>query len=121
MSRCRALLAETIERIPGARVLAPGAPAQPMSPSILAALFPGVPSEVRMHHLEELGVVVSAGSACHAKASHTSPALAAAGVSAEEARCLLRFSFARTTTEAEVRTAAEALEAVCRKLESARR
>jgi cysteine desulfurase len=121
MARCRALLVETIEKIPGARVLALGAPAQPLSPSILAAIFPGVPSEVRMHHLEELGVVVSAGSACHAKASHTSPALAAAGVSAEDARCMLRFSFARTTTEAEVRSAAEALESVCRKLESARR
>jgi cysteine desulfurase len=120
-ARCRAVLMEAIERIPGARTFAPGTPSQPMSPSILAAIFPGVPSEVRMNHLEEVGVVVSAGSACHAKASHMSPALLAAGLSPEEAKCMLRFSFSRTTSEAEVRTAAEALENVCRKLESAAR
>lgn len=120
MHRARAILAESIARIPGARVLEPGSPAQSCSPSILAAVIPGAPSEVRMNHLEELGVVVSAGSACHAKASQISPALAAIGLSAEEARCLLRFSFSRWTTESEARAAAEALEIVCRKLESAR-
>jgi cysteine desulfurase len=76
---------------------------------------------VRMNHLEDLGVVVSAGSACHAKANQISPALAAIGLSMEEARCMLRFSFSRATTEADVRTAAATLETVCRKLESARR
>jgi cysteine desulfurase len=120
-ARCRAVIAEAIDRIPGARVLVPGTPAQPMSPSILSAVFPGVPSEVRMNHLEELGVVVSAGSACHAKASHVSPALSAIGLTADDARCMLRFSFSRTTSEAEVHAAAEALEQVCRKLESAHR
>jgi cysteine desulfurase len=121
MRRCREILAERIAKIPGARVLEPGAPAQASSPSILAALIPGAPSEVRMNHLEELGVIVSAGSACHAKASHISPALTAIGLSAEEARCMLRFSFSRWTTEADARAAATALETVCRKLESARR
>jgi cysteine desulfurase len=119
MRRCRELLAERIRRIPGARVLEPGA-AHGLSPSILAVVIPGAPSEVRMHHLEELGVVVSAGSACHAKAGSTSPALAAIGLGGEEAKHLLRFSFSRSTTEAEVSAAGDALESVCEKLESAR-
>jgi cysteine desulfurase len=74
-----------------------------------------------MNHLEELGVIVSAGSACHAKANQISPALAAIGLSVEEARCMLRFSFSRSTTETEARTAAGVLEGVCRKLESSHR
>jgi len=120
MRRCREILADSISRLPGARVLEPGAAEHGFSPSILAVVIPGAPSEVRMNHLEELGVIVSAGSACHAKSSHVSPALAAVGLSAEEARCMLRFSFSRATTEADARRAAEALESVCRKLESAR-
>jgi cysteine sulfinate desulfinase/cysteine desulfurase-like protein len=73
-----------------------------------------------MHHLEELGVVVSAGSACHAKAGSTSPALAASGGGGGEAGHVLRFSVSRSTTEAEVSAAGDALESVCEKLESAR-
>jgi cysteine desulfurase len=118
MRRCREFLAERIARIPGARVLQPGAG---VSPSILSAVIPGAPSEVRMHHLEELGVVVSAGSACHAKSGAPSPSLAAIGLSGEEAKCMLRLSFSRETTESDVRAAADALESVCRKLESSRR
>ena len=121
MRRCRELLAGRIARIPGARVLEPGAPAQPVSPSILAVVIPGAPSEVRMHHLEELGVIASAGSACHAGRSRQSPALAAIGLDPAEARTMLRFSFSRETGEDDVREAADALEAVCRKLETARR
>ena len=71
-----------------------------------------------MHHLEELGVVVSAGSACHAKAGGASPALTAIGLRGDEAKRMLRFSFSRDTSEEEVRAAADALESVCRKLES---
>jgi cysteine desulfurase len=117
MRRCREILGETIARIQGAKILGSGA----VSPSILAAVIPGAPSEVRMNHLEELGVIVSAGSACHAKANQISPALAAIGLSVEEARCMLRFSFSRSTTETEARTAAGVLEGVCRKLESSHR
>jgi len=120
MRRCREILAERVRRIPGARVLEPGAPAQASSPSILSVVIPGAPSEVRLHHLEARGVVGSAGSACHAKASATSPALAAIGLSPEEARTMLRFSFSRETTEDEARAAAEVLESVCKQLESVR-
>jgi cysteine desulfurase len=121
MRRCRDIVAAGIARIPGARVLEPGAPAQPVSPAILAVVIPGAPSEVRMNHLEELGVIVSAGSACHSKTSQVSPSLVAIGLSAADARCMLRFSFSRATTESDASTAVSALEAVCSKLESARK
>ena len=90
--------------------------AEPGAPSILSAVLPGPPAEVWMHHLEVHGVMTSAGSACHAKEKAASPALLALGLTPDEARRVLRFSFARTTTLAEVEAAAEALGAVAREL-----
>jgi cysteine desulfurase len=112
-----------LARIAGARVLVPGggADGRAMIPAIVAVVLPGAPSEVRMHHLEELGVIVSAGSACHSHKDEASPTMMAMGVSAEEARSVLRFSFSRFSTHEEVARALEALERVCKKLESARR
>ncbi|MFN0244532.1 MAG: cysteine desulfurase family protein [Planctomycetota bacterium] len=103
-----------------ARVLEPGAPTQPLASAILAVILPGVPSEVRMHHLEARGVIVSAGSACQAKKSALSPSLAALGLSEDDARCMLRFSFARTTTIDDARRALAALDEVARSVETAR-
>jgi cysteine desulfurase len=86
-------------------------------PAIIAVILPGVPSEVRMHHLEELGVIVSAGSACHSHKSEASPTMLAMGVSAEDARSMLRFSFSRTTSASDVERGIDALELVCKRLE----
>jgi cysteine desulfurase len=105
-------------RIPCARLLEPG---RSVSPAIAAVLIPGAPAEVRMHHLEERGVIVSAGSACQSRRNEVSPALTALGLAAEEARCVLRFSFSRSTTLEDVSSALGALETVCRELEEARR
>jgi cysteine desulfurase len=144
---------EGLARIPGARVVEPGAAAnESTAPStksssapssgirsssarssnfssrarstvaaIVAVIVKGAPSEVRMHHLEELGVVVSAGSACHSHKEEASPSMMAMGLSAEEARSMLRFSFSRATTREDVERGLEALESVCRKLASAGR
>jgi cysteine desulfurase len=109
----RARLVAGLEALPGARVLAPGGE---RLPSIVAASFAGAPSEVLMHHLEEKGVVVSAGSACQSRKKETSPGMLALGLAPEEARRVLRFSFGRQTTEDEVACALEALGAVCREL-----
>jgi cysteine desulfurase len=117
-TRARAALEQALVELEGARVLAPGAA---RSPAILAALLPGPPAEVWMHHLEARGVMTSAGSACHAKKSQVSPALLALGLGADEARRVLRFSFARTTTVPEVLAAAAALRAVARELGAAAR
>ena len=112
-SAARALLARLLGEMEGVRVLAPGSA---RAPSILSAVLPGPPAEVWMHHLEVHGVMTSAGSACHAKEKAASPALLALGLTPDEARRVLRFSFARTTTLAEVEAAAEALGAVAREL-----
>jgi cysteine desulfurase len=122
--KLRAACIRGLARIPGARVLEAPSRAGEASPrvaAIVAAILPGAPSEVRMHHLEELGVIVSAGSACHAHKREASPTMIAMGVSAEEARTMLRISFSRSNTEEEVGRAMEALADVTRKLESAPR
>jgi cysteine desulfurase len=95
--------------------------AHPTLPAIVAVILPGAPSEVRMHHLEEMGVIVSAGSACHSHKSEASPTMLAMGVSAEDARSILRLSFSRFTTRADIERGIDALEVVCDKLEEVRR
>jgi cysteine desulfurase len=87
----------------------------------LAIQIPGVPAEVLMHHLEERGIYVSAGSACNSTARTASPGLLALGLDAESARQVLRFSFSRTTTVDEVRRGAAALVEVVRELNAVRR
>lgn len=116
----RAVFVEALRAIEGARVLEPGAPNQPLASAILAVILPGVPSEVRMHHLEARGVIVSAGSACQAKKSALSPSLAALGLSEDDARCMLRFSFSRATSVDDARRALAALDEVARSVETAR-
>ena len=126
-ARCQALrarLAVGLARIEGARLLEPGSPGAPgeqVAPAIAAFAVPGGAAEGAMHHLEQRGVVVGAGSACQARKQETSPALLALGLSPEEARSVLRISFARTTTPEDVDRALEALLEVRRSLAGARR
>jgi cysteine desulfurase len=118
-SSARTAFLRGLERIPDVRPFEPGARSQPMSPAILALILERLPSEVAMHHLEERGVIVSAGSACHSKTSALSPSLAALGLTADEGRRLLRVSFSRTTTATNVEDALTVLESVCRTLSPA--
>ncbi len=117
MEERRALFIRRALAIPGARVLEPGANEIPPLPSIVAVLLPGVPAEVRMHHLEAREIMVSAGSACHAGKSDVSPAMLAAGLDIEQSRRVLRFSFSRFTTEDEVERAVAALAEVSAELQ----
>jgi cysteine desulfurase len=107
------LLAQ-LARLGGVRVLEPGLQ---RLPTIVSILWRGAPAEVRMHHLERLGVFVSAGSACQAAKRELSPALRAIGLSDEDARSTLRLSMGRTTTADDVERAATAFEQVARELE----
>jgi len=114
----RALCVARLTRLKGCRVLeVAGDRADATLPAIVAVILRGVPSEVRMHHLEELGVIVSAGSACHSHKSEASPTMLAMGVSAEDARSMLRISFSRTTSASDVERGIDALELVCKALE----
>ena len=112
----RAELVAGLARFPSIRLFDRGATA----PHIAALLVPGVPSEVRMHHLEERGVVVSAGSACQAQKAAISPSLLALGLTPDEARTMLRLSFSHTTTAMDVEAFLAALHAVESRLASAK-
>ena len=114
----RERFAETFAKIPGAKLLEPGKPDQETMPGIVAVFVPGVPSSVRLHHLDQHGVLASAGAACNSKNKDVNPALLAAGLDADDTRRVLRFSLATTTTAEEVERAIAAIEAVHRELEA---
>lgn len=120
----RSALRAGLSRLHGAREL-PFAPAStertvPSVDAICALHIPGIPAEVRMHHLAVHGVFTSPGAACQARRAATSPALLALGLGEYEAREVLRFSFSRFTTPEEVAGAVEALVAVEAELEAVR-
>ena len=115
MAACRAALIEQLEDGSGVRVFEPGSE---RLPSLVAVLVPWAPAEVVMHHLEARGVYVSSGSACQASKAQASPGALAVGLSAEDARRVLRISFSAHTTLQEVAQAASALAAVGRELEA---
>ena len=114
LARVFAAFEEGLQSVAGARLFSPGRAAGRAVDAIAGVLVPGAPAEVWMHHLEARGVLVGTGSACQAAKKEVSPALLAAGLSPEEARRFLRFSFARTTTPQQARSAAEALAGVQR-------
>jgi cysteine desulfurase len=108
-------LTRALERLPGASLLEPGGPTS-RAPHVVSLLVPGPPAESWQHHLEALGVHASVGSACQARKGGVSPALLALGLDEAQARQVLRLSFARTTTPAEIDAAAAALERVSHEL-----
>jgi cysteine desulfurase len=70
------------------------------APHILSLSIPGVPTQNTINILQDLGIFVSAGSAC-AK-GHRSPVLTAMGVSPEVIDSAFRVSLSRDTTEADI-------------------
>lgn len=114
----RALQARFRERLAGRDDLRWVEPGTEHLPNIVAVSVPGAPAEVYLHHLEELGIYVGAGSACHSNKSDVSPALRALGFDEDGARSVLRFSFSRLTDPSDVDAAAAALEEVIGKLGS---
>ncbi len=94
------------------------------APHILSVSFRPVSGEVLdgqmlLVGLDLEGVAVSAGSACTSGALEPSHVLLAMGVSRETAGATVRFSFGRTTTEADVDAAAEALGRVAGRMAAA--
>ncbi len=74
--------------------------------------FPGHRNETVLVLLDRAGVAASAGAACASGAATVSHVLSAMGVSTEEARECLRFSFGWDSTMDETRTAAELIREV---------
>lgn len=109
-----------VAAIDGVAPLQAGGPGAPTVHSISSLCVEGAPAEVWLHHLEARGVCASAGSACRSRKGEVSPAFAALGLTADEARRVLRFSFGCTTTAEELALALEALASVAAELSGVR-
>ena len=79
------------------------------APHILNVSFLGVRSEVLLHSLEEMGIYVSAGSACSSHKRAGSSSLGALRLTPERKESAIRFSFCETTTKEEIDYTLEAL------------
>lgn len=73
------------------------------APHILSVTFACIDNERLMMQLDEAGVQTAVGSACSAASDEPSHVLSAIGLSDEQARSSLRFSFGKGTTESDVR------------------
>jgi cysteine desulfurase len=74
-------------------------------PNSLSVIVRGVPGDDLVMALDLVGLAVSTGSACTSGSSDPSHVLAAMGYPAAEARCALRLSLGRGTSDADVETA----------------
>lgn len=102
-ARLRGLLARfeagLLAAVPGARLNAAGGARLPTASSVV---FPGTEGETLVAALDLEGIAVSAGSACHAGTTAPSRVLLALGLPGADAKATLRFSFGRSTTDADV-------------------
>jgi len=78
--------------------------------------FRGVDGNAMLVLLDEVGICVSAGSACKSGAGLPSHVLAAMGLTADEAACCLRFSLSELTTEDEIRYCIEHIPAIVERM-----
>jgi len=82
------------------------------APHIVNASFSGKRGEVILHELENRGIYVSAGSACHSNKFGESHVLKAIGLGKNEIGATLRFSLGEFNTEAEIKYVIENLKEV---------
>ncbi|MFI4881394.1 MAG: cysteine desulfurase family protein [Phycisphaerales bacterium JB064] len=99
---------EVLERVEGACVNGPRDRSQRLWNTTNLAL-PGADAEIMLLTLAEMGVCVSAGSACSSGSLEPSPVLCAMGLDKKQAAGSLRLSLSRYTTEDEVRFAIDAI------------
>ena len=112
----RKRLVHGLANIEGARVLGPSDPSLRL-PGIVAITLDGVDHQRSLVLLDELGVCLSAGSACAAGALEESHVLAAMGISPEVGRTYLRISLdAEENDEIDVDRAVEAIATVAARL-----
>lgn len=88
-------------------------------PNTLSVAIPGAPADAMLEAVE--AVALSAGAACHSAGVEPSLVLLAMGVPVELARCTLRFSVGRTTTEEDVDEAAIRVAAAAERVRAASR
>jgi cysteine desulfurase len=81
----------------------------PRSPHHLNLRLPGVRNQTLLMRLDQAGVAASAGSACQSGAAKVSHVLEAMGLTPDEARESVRFSFGWSSTQDEAVEAASVL------------
>ncbi len=111
----RARLDDAVRRSGGVVV----ADAQDRHPAIAAYHLPGVASAAQLIRLDMAGFAVSAGSACSSGSMKPSHVLAAMGWSDAASREVVRISFGRSTTAAEVDAVIAAWRDMARKTRTA--
>ena len=104
---------QALERIPGATV---NGDRERRLPNTTNLSIDGIDSEAILMILDQQGICCSAGSACTTGSLEPSHVLRAMGLSNEQARASLRFSFGRTNTMEEVKRALEILSRAVKKL-----
>jgi cysteine desulfurase len=105
-----------LDRVPGSSVVGAGGPRLPNTSAIH---FETAPGETLMIRLDLEGIAVSVGSACSSGTVAPSPALLALGLSEDEARCVVRFSLSRLTTDEEISRVLELLPPVVEEVRGA--
>lgn len=106
---------EILSGIPNARLNGAADRAKRL-PNTSSISFEYVEGENILAHLDNLGIAVSTGSACHSTAKQSSPTLRAMNVPYSAAQGAIRFSLSRYNTEEEIDRTLEVLPDVIDKL-----
>ena len=99
-----------LEALPGSQVVGDGAPVLPNTLSFM--LPPGVQAHTVLPCLDEVGICVSGGSACHSGTASPSRVLTAMGFEPEQALRVLRISMGRGTSQEDIEQLIERLPAI---------
>ena len=106
---------EILTRVPNARLNGIADPAKRL-PNTSNISFEFVDGQSILMHLDEAGICVSTGSACHSTTHESSPTLRAMNVPFTAAQGSIRFSLGRYNTEAEIETTLTVLPEIIAKL-----
>ncbi|QGP92174.1 Cysteine desulfurase IscS [Neomoorella glycerini] len=101
------LATRLLEAIPGTQINGP--PPEEGAPHILNVSFPGVRAEVLVHMLEQRGIYVSTGSACHSRKQEASHVLKALRLERWRLEGAIRISLGALNTPDEIAPAVEAI------------
>lgn len=104
---------ELMSRLPGVRINGVGGARLPNTSSVT---FPGISGEALVIALDTRGMAVSSGSACSSGSTEPSHVLLAMGLSREDAKSSVRFSFGRYNTPQDIDALVEAIVQVAGRL-----
>ena len=106
MTQLRNYLEQKLAQIPEITL---NLPSGSRAPHVVNLTLPDIKSETMLNHLSAKEICVSSGSACASHGKATSRALAAFGLTPEQADCSLRVSLCAQNTEADIDALCESL------------